>query len=58
MENNTHKCSADGHSTIDAIKYCQTCNLYLCDGCDKSFHSKLFSSHKVKNLNEKKRENS
>ena len=55
MEDNTHKCSADEHSTIDAVKFCQTCNLFLCNKCDQSFHSKLFSSHKVKNLNKEKK---
>ena len=44
MEINNSKCSFIEHKEIDAIKYCQECNVYLCNKCDK-FHSGLCSFH-------------
>jgi len=44
MEKNNPKCSFVEHKEIDAIKYCQECNVYLCNKCDK-FHSGLFIEH-------------
>ena len=29
MELQKHKCSFEDHKNIDAIKYCQECNIYL-----------------------------
>ena len=44
MEINNSKCSFIEHKEIDAIKFCQECNVYLCNKCDK-FHSGLCSFH-------------
>ena len=44
MENNNFKCSFIEHKEINAIKFCQECNVYLCNKCDK-FHSGLFINH-------------
>ena len=44
MEVQNKKCSFNDHKNIDAIKYCQECNKYLCNKCEK-FHSGLFEDH-------------
>ena len=44
MEVQNKKCSFKDHKNIDAIKYCQECNKYLCNKCEK-FHSGLFENH-------------
>ena len=41
MENPNKKCSAKDHQDINAISYCQKCNIYMCNKCE-SLHSKLF----------------
>ena len=46
------KCSNKKHSAIDAISYCNECNLFLCNKCD-NYHLELFDGHHLKNLNEK-----
>ena len=55
MENKKPKCSSEDDEDIDAVIYCEICKIYMCDKCQK-FHSKLFSSHKVNNLEEQKGE--
>ena len=42
-------CSSKDHSEAKAITYCIECKIYMCNKCE-SFHSKLFSQHKLKNL--------
>ena len=42
---NIKKCSMDEHSEIDAILYCQDCNIYICKDCD-NYHSKIFKNHR------------
>ena len=44
MEKNISKCSSIEHKEIDAIKFCQECNKYFCNKCDK-FHSSIFTNH-------------
>ena len=44
MEVQNKKCSFKDHKNIDAIKYCQECNKYLCNKCEK-FHSGLLENH-------------
>ena len=44
MENATKKCSFEEHKEIDAIIFCQDCNIYLWYDCNL-FHSKLFKKH-------------
>ena len=55
MEFLNHKCSYDDHKDIKAVKYCQECNVYLCNKCNQ-FHGQLFSQHHTypldKDLNE------
>ena len=41
MENQNKKCSAKDHQDINAISYCQKCNIYMCNKCE-NLHSKLF----------------
>ena len=55
MENKKIKCSSEEDQDINAVIYCEICKIYMCDKCQK-FHSKLFSSHKIKNLEEQKGE--
>ena len=55
MENKKAKCSSEEDRDIDAVIYCEICKIYMCDNCQK-FHSKLFSSHKIKNLEEQNEE--
>ena len=38
------KCSSKDHSNNNAISYCQKCEIYLCNKCDK-LHSDLFINH-------------
>ena len=44
MEVQNKKCSFKDHKNIDAIKYCQECNIYVCNKCDKN-HSGFFENH-------------
>ena len=44
MEFKVHKCSNIEHKETDAIKFCQKCNAYLCNKCDK-FHGNLNRDH-------------
>ena len=38
------KCSSKEHSEIEAVYFCQNCNIYMCDKCEK-FHSNMFQNH-------------
>ena len=38
------KCSSDEHQEIEAVYYCQNCNIYMCNKCEK-FHSNIFKKH-------------
>ena len=51
MEEQAIKCFKDSHEKIDAIIYCQECNIYMCNKCKQS-HSDLFGFHNLHNLNE------
>lgn len=55
MEFQNYKCSSDDHKEVQAVKYCQECNVYLCNKCDQ-FHGKLCKNHHTypldKDLNE------
>ena len=46
MELPNYKCTHEGHQNLDVIKYCQKCNLYLCNECEK-YHLELFKDHHV-----------
>ena len=45
------KCSSKEHSDINAINFCQKCEIFMCHKCD-IFHSNLFSRHQTYNINE------
>jgi len=49
MEIQKQKCSSKEDQDINAISYCGQCNIYMCNKCEK-FHTKLFSSHQIYNL--------
>ena len=38
------KCSSKEHEKINAIIYCQKCEIYMCNKC-KEIHSKLCQNH-------------
>jgi hypothetical protein len=40
------KCSVKKHQEIDAIKYCQKCDIYMCNQCIKK-HSELLEGHRL-----------
>ena len=45
-ETNEEKmCSKEDHKNIQAISYCQKCEVYMCNKCE-SFHSDFLQSHK------------
>ena len=44
MEKKKYKCILKEHNEIDANFYCQKCNIYMCNKCEK-FHSSLLSNH-------------
>ena len=56
MENKIPKCSSSEHSKIqiNAVIFCQACNIFLCNKCQNNFHYKLFANHPIKNLNQEK----
>ena len=54
MADKAHKCSSVEHSKIDAIIFCQACNVFYCNKCQNNFHSKIFPNHPIKNLNKVK----
>lgn len=33
MNNIKKKCSSNEHKNSDAIRYCQKCNIYMCNKC-------------------------
>ena len=44
MENKKYKCSSKEHNEFDANCYCQKCDIYMCNKCEK-YHSIIFSNH-------------
>ena len=50
MENKNIKCSFEEHKETNAICYCQTCNVNLCNKCE-NFHNKLCKAHITYKLN-------
>ena len=49
MELQNYKCSFEDHKNIDAIKYCQECNIYLCNKCEK-LHLAFLTNHHMFSL--------
>ena len=50
-----HKCSSIDHSNLEAIKFCQICNIYLCNKC-QNFHSIMFKNHITQNISNENKE--
>ena len=48
---NQKKCFSKKHKEINAIFYCQECNIYLCNKCS-NYHNELFDFHHKFNLKE------
>ena len=44
MEKKKYKCSLKEHNEIDAICYCQKCDIYMCNKCEK-YHINIFPNH-------------
>ena len=44
------KCSSKNHNEVKAISYCQECNIYMCNKCEK-IHLDLCQNHHSYNLN-------
>ena len=53
MENS--KSSSKSHKNIDAISYCETCKIFMCNKC-LNYHMDLFDAHQIVNLNENNKE--
>ena len=51
---NKNNCSS--HTEINSISYCQKCDLYMCNKCEK-IHSDIFKNHTPYILNEAKKNN-
>ena len=51
---NLIKCSSIKHSEINALYYCQECNVYMCNKCS-NFHSELLSNHHLYELGKDKK---
>ena len=49
MEKQKKNCSSKDHENIEAIIYCQQCQIYMCKKCD-NIHSKLCQHHHPYNL--------
>ena len=52
---NNKNCSSKEHSEIKANKYCNKCNIYMCNKCE-SFLLKFFGNHRIIDLNKNKSE--
>ena len=46
MENKKYKCSVEEHKEFEANFYCQKCNIYICNKCEK-YHKILFKNHNL-----------
>ena len=46
-------CSKKEHKEIEAVYYCQNCNIYMCNKCEK-FHSNIFEDHLKLPINKEK----
>ena len=52
-KNESIKCSSKEHEKIEAISYCQQCNIYMCNKCD-NLHKNLCQLHMAYNINQDK----
>ena len=53
MEHKNKKCSFKEHKDIDAISYCQDCEIFICNKC-ANYHQGLFENHRITNINGEK----
>ena len=53
MEHKNKKCSFKEHKDIDAISYCQDCEIFICNKC-ANYHQGLFENHQITNINGEK----
>ena len=51
METQKNKCTFKEHKEIDAISYCQECQIYMCNKC-LNYHKGLFEIHHLINADE------
>ena len=49
MEKKKYKCSLKEHNEIDANFYCQKCDIFMCNKCEK-LHTSLLSNHNSTSL--------
>jgi WD40 repeat protein len=49
MDHKKKKCSLKEHRDVEAISYCQKCEIYICNQCEKN-HLSLFPEHKTISL--------
>ena len=55
MEKKNKKCSSKDHIEIEAKSYCQLCQIYMCDKCDK-IHLQLCPNHCPYDINKDTKE--
>jgi hypothetical protein len=53
MEKN--KCSLKEHSNVEAIIYCQECQIFMCNKCEKT-HSEICKHHHIFKLDKNMKE--
>ena len=46
MENGKFYCSSKDHENVQAISFCQKCEIYMCNKCEL-IHSKLCKNHQI-----------
>ena len=50
MEHSNFNCSSKDHENIEALSFCQKCEIYMCNKCE-NIHSKLCQNHQKFKLN-------
>ena len=54
-KNKKQKCSLKEHNELDANCYCQKCDIYICNKCEK-YHSYIFPNHNLITLDKEIKE--
>ena len=52
MENKTIKCTSKNHGNMDAVVFCQDCQIYICAKCEQ-MHSSMCQNHTIFKLENK-----
>ena len=55
MDNQKQKCSLEEHKESEAISYCQECNIFMCNKCDK-VHLSIRKNHHIFSLDKNVKE--